>query len=99
MKLNRLRNIALGLVFFGLVIMCGGIYFRTHQLIIGILFVIGALCCLISVVLYFYLGMISMRLPQVECPSCKRITKMMGTTDNCMYCKAPVSILDSAMRD
>ncbi|MDB5085097.1 MAG: hypothetical protein JWN30_1983 [Bacilli bacterium] len=102
MKLNRLRNLALGLIFFGFIVMIFGFMLirlifpgnQPHPNMTGTLFLIGLICCLISVVMYFRLGVISIRIPQVECPSCHRMTKMLGTEDGCMFCGTPVSILD-----
>lgn len=96
-KLNKLRNIALSLVFIGIIIMYVGYAglsgylgstiqsvgwtFMTITIVIGFLFIMG------SSVMYMWIGMLSQKAPRVECPSCGKVTKILGKTDECMFCK------------
>ena len=95
MKLNRLRNLALGLMFVSFIVMYGSLYGRlspaTHFLLPAGL-TVGSLILLLSVAIYFRLGAISMRLPQVECPHCGRPTKMMGRDDGCQFCRKAIHL-------
>jgi hypothetical protein len=95
MKLNRLRNLALILMFVSFLVMYGSLYGRlaaaTHFLLpVGL--AVGSLILLVSVAIYFRLGVISMRLPQVRCPHCGRLTKMMGREDGCQFCRKPIRL-------
>ncbi|MBO8173401.1 MAG: hypothetical protein H0Z33_16155 [Bacillaceae bacterium] len=94
-KLNKLRTMALGVVFVGIIIMylgyagyagfLGGL-FQGSGIFMSIMMVIGLLLTVSSFLLYFWVGMLSTRAVQVECPTCRKPTKMLGTTDDCMFC-------------
>lgn len=95
MKLNRLRNFALGLMFVAFLVMYlstfGAKSPATHFLLpIGI--VGGVFIAIIAMFIYFRIGAISMRAPKVDCPQCGRTTKILGATDRCAYCKQPLRI-------
>lgn len=91
-KINKLRTIALSLVFIGIIIMYGGIFFQSSPLLMTIFMVIGFLCIILSTVIYFWVGMISTKTVQVVCPSCQKPTKMLGRVDACMYCNEPLTL-------
>ena len=93
MKLNRLRNLALALMFISFIVMyisSFSAFTPAKAIFLPIGLTIGTLLLLVSVAIYFRLGAISMRIPQVECPYCLRITKMLGVEDGCMFCKKPL---------
>jgi phage FluMu protein Com len=100
-KLNKLRNIAMLICFFGIGVMYIGyagfsgylgssfnhsMTFMSVFLALGIFFIMG------STVFYMYIGMLSSKALRVECPKCKRVTKMVGKVDDCMYCRQTLSI-------
>ena len=90
MKLHRLRNLAIGLIFGAFLIMYIGLFNTTWVLPVAI--VIGSLMILVSVGIYFRVGAMSMKIPAVECPNCHRKTKVMGMEDGCMYCRTPIRL-------
>ncbi|MCT8136961.1 hypothetical protein H1D32_03845 [Anaerobacillus sp. CMMVII] len=91
-KINKFRTIALSLVFIGIIIMYGGIFFQTSPLLMTIFMVLGFLSIIISTIIYFWVGMISTKTVQVVCPSCGKSTKMLGRVDACMYCDEPLTL-------
>ncbi|QOY36684.1 YgzB family protein [Anaerobacillus isosaccharinicus] len=91
-KINKMRTFALALVFIGIIIMYGGIFFQTSPLLMTVFMVLGFLCIIISTIVYFWVGMISTKTIQVVCPSCGRSTKMLGRVDACMYCNEPLTL-------
>ena len=96
MKLNRLRNFALFLMFVAFIIMyvstLGKLSPATKFLIpIGLM--IGILVALAAMFLYFRIGSISMRVPKVDCPHCGKTVKLLGESDNCPYCKKPLRMV------
>lgn len=58
-----------------------GMIFFSLTLVLGMLLIIG------SSIMYMWVGMLSTKAARVECPSCKKVTKILGTTDQCMFCK------------
>jgi Zinc-ribbon containing domain len=66
----------------------GSYAFMTLLLVIGFLLTMG------STVMFMISGMVSMSAPQVECPSCKKVTKMLGKKDACMFCGQPLLLED-----
>ncbi len=71
-----------GIVFFG----------QTGKIIAGIFMVLGMISLLISVAVYFWAGMLSTSATMLECPECGKPTKMLGTTDRCMFCKTMLTL-------
>ncbi|MBG9786708.1 MULTISPECIES: DUF2614 family zinc ribbon-containing protein [Brevibacillus] len=55
-----------------------------------IILIIGFLMMMVSTVLYMVSGMVSTTSPQVQCPSCGKVTKMLGKEDACMFCGQPL---------
>lgn len=95
MKLNRLRNLAMILMFGSFIVMYLSSFSALSPSIRFLLPVglsIGTIILLISVAIYFRLGVLSMRIPQVECPHCGRLTKMLVAEDGCMFCKKPLRL-------
>lgn len=66
----------------------GSYAFMTLLLIIGFLLTMG------STVLFMISGMVSTSAPQVKCPSCEKVTKMLGKEDACMFCGQPLRLED-----
>lgn len=100
-KLNRMRNYAMLTCFLGIGVMYIGYagfagflgsMFAQSVVFMSIFFGLGLLFILGSCVFYMYIGMLSSRALQVECPKCRRITKLVGKTDDCMYCRQTLSI-------
>ncbi|WP_144941891.1 DUF2614 family zinc ribbon-containing protein [Paenibacillus sp. 32O-W] len=92
-KVNEFRLWGLLLTMFGLVLMIvgtAGIVFDwgiAGKIIAGIFLVLGLISILCSMGVYFWAGMMSTSAVVIECPECQRITKMIGKTDRCMFCK------------
>ena len=91
MKLNRLRNVALGLIFLAFLLMYIGVVVSV-KILLPVMLVLGSIMLLISVFIYLRVGSMSMRIPTVECPHCHKKTKMLGTEDGCMYCRTPIRL-------
>ncbi|TLS35686.1 YgzB family protein [Pseudalkalibacillus caeni] len=91
-KINKIRTFALSLVFIGILIMYIGIFFKTSVLLMTIFMIIGFLATMASAVVYFWIGMLSTKAVQVECPNCHKTTKVLGKVDACMYCKQPLTL-------
>jgi hypothetical protein len=91
-KINKIRSFALALIFIGFVIMYGAIFFRENQLLVIIFMTLGLLSIIGSTVVYGWIGLLSTRAVQVECPNCKKHTKVLGRVDMCMYCNEPLTL-------
>lgn len=91
-KINKIRTFALALIFIGIVIMYIGIFFRSSMLVMTIFMLLGFLTVLSSALIYAWIGMLSTRAVQVVCPTCNKVTKMLGRVDACMYCKEPLTL-------
>ncbi|WP_170006536.1 YgzB family protein [Bacillus fonticola] len=86
-KINKIRTFALSLIFIGIVIMYGGIFFRESAIAMTVFMLVGFLCIIASTVVYFWIGMLSTKAVQVTCPNCHKVTKVLGRVDICMYCE------------
>lgn len=95
-KINRIRSFALGLVFFGFIIMYGAIFFKENPILVIIFMSLGLISILGSTAVYAWIGLLSTKAVQVECPNCGKHTKILGRVDMCMYCKEPLT-LDPAL--
>lgn len=97
-KVNEFRLWGLLLTMFGLLLMIlgtVGIVFRwgvAGQIIAGIFMAFGLLSVMASMAVYFWAGMLSTSATVLECPECGRMTKMLGKTDRCMFCKTLLSM-------
>jgi Protein of unknown function (DUF2614). len=90
-KISTMRTWALLLVFVGMGVMVFGtsgilMFGEIGKIIAAVFMVLGIISCLISMGIYFYVGMLSTSAPVLECPECGKRTKMLGKTDRCMYC-------------
>ncbi|MEH7419207.1 YgzB family protein [Neobacillus drentensis] len=91
-KINKIRTFALSLIFIGFIVMYIGIYFRTSPVIMTIFMLLGLLFIIASTVVYFWIGMLSTKTIQVNCPNCGKPTKMLGRVDMCMHCREPLTL-------
>ncbi|GAB7389339.1 YgzB family protein [Bacillaceae bacterium] len=100
-KINKLRNIALSLVFLGVLIMYIGYagfagYFGSsfhHSMtFMAIFLVLGFLMMIASCVMYMWVGMLSTKAVRVVCPTCGKTTKILGALDECMFCKQALTL-------
>ena len=91
-KINKIRTFALSLVFIGILIMYGGIFFRSYPIVMSIFMILGVLCVIASTVVYFWIGMLSTKTIQVVCPNCGKVTKVLGRVDMCMFCDEPLTL-------
>ncbi|MDX8362315.1 MULTISPECIES: YgzB family protein [Bacillaceae] len=91
-KINKIRTFALSLIFIGVLVMYGGIFFRSSVVVMTVFMILGLLCIVASTVVYFWIGMLSTKTVQVVCPSCQKPTKMLGKVDICMYCNEPLTL-------
>lgn len=92
-KINEFRLWGLLLTMGGMALMIvglAGIVFDWGQfgrIIAAIFMVLGMIGMLGSVAVYFWAGMLSTSTVALECPECGKVTKMLGKTDRCMFCK------------
>lgn len=91
-KINRIRTFALSLIFIGIIIMYGGVFFKSSPIIMTVFMIMGLLCIIASTVVYFWIGMLSTTTVQVVCPTCQKVTKILGRVDMCMYCNEPLTL-------
>jgi hypothetical protein len=91
-KINKIRTFALSLIFIGFIVMYGGIFFRSHPIVMTIFMLIGLLFIIASTIVYFWIGMLSTKTVQVVCPGCGKTTKILGRVDICMYCNEPLTL-------
>ncbi|MCU9595445.1 YgzB family protein [Caldibacillus thermolactis] len=91
-KINKIRTFALSLIFIGIAIMYGGLFLKDLPILMVILMILGFLCIIGSAVVYFLIGMLSMKAVQVICPSCNKTTKMLGRVDICMFCNETLTL-------
>ncbi|MFC4767644.1 DUF2614 family zinc ribbon-containing protein [Effusibacillus consociatus] len=89
MKLVRLRNLAIGLIFGAFLLMYLGVFVKS---LLPYFFVVGLVMITVSIGIYFRMGAISMRIPQVQCPNCGKNTKVLGREDGCMFCRTPIRL-------
>jgi predicted amidophosphoribosyltransferase len=69
-----------------------GIFFKENPILMTIFMILGLLCIVASTVVYFWIGLLSTRTIQVKCPSCGKVTKVLGRVDICMYCDEPLTL-------
>ncbi len=94
-KINRIRSFALGLIFLGMIVMYIGVFFFYYfksQIVFSIFLVLGMLALGLSFIVYFWIGMLSSRTIQVQCPNCDHYTKMLGRADICANCNQPLTL-------
>lgn len=96
-KINefRLWGLLLTMVGMGLMILgTAGIVFwgQSGKIVAAIGLVIGLVAMLGSLGVYFWAGMMSTSAVQLQCPECHKLTKMLGKTDRCMFCKTILTL-------
>ncbi|WP_068677628.1 YgzB family protein [Oceanobacillus sp. Castelsardo] len=91
-KINKIRSFALILIFVGILFMYGGILLKKVEWLMLILFALGVLAIVFSLVVYVWIGTLSLRSVPVVCPNCNKPTKMLGRVDACMHCKQPLTL-------
>ncbi|GGG09330.1 YgzB family protein [Paenibacillus abyssi] len=82
--------IGMGLMIFGTagIVLWG----QTGKIFAGVFMVFGMIAMLLSVGVYFWAGMLSTSATMLDCPECKRPTKMLGKTDRCMFCRTKLTL-------
>jgi hypothetical protein len=88
-KLNKIRTFALLLIFLGVGVMYIGFVWTK---LMALFFTLGMLFVMTSVGIYFWIGMLSTQAARVECPVCGKETKLLGKRDECMHCRAILSM-------
>jgi hypothetical protein len=96
-KISQLRTWGFLLTLIGMGFMVLGtaailLWGETGKIVLFISFVVGMLIMLGSMAIYFWAGMLSTGSVLIECPSCGKTTKMIGTTDRCMFCKTAITL-------
>lgn len=91
-KINKIRSFALALIFVGFVIMYAGIFFRENPIVMLIFISLGMIALMFSMVVYFWIGMLSTKAVIVNCPNCEKPTKILGRVDMCMHCREPLTL-------
>jgi hypothetical protein len=96
-KVNEFRLWGLLLMFVGMGFMIAGtaaivFKFPGSTIITGIGLVLGLITMLGSMAIYFWAGMLSTSAVQLECPECGQVTKLLGKTDRCMYCRTILTL-------
>ena len=91
-KINAFRTWGLMLTMIGMGLMVLGtagvvLWGQSGKWIAGIGLVVGLITMIGSMGIYFWAGMLSTSAVQLQCPECGKLTKMLGTTDRCMFCK------------
>lgn len=69
-----------------------GLLFKSTQWVMIIFFIIGILAILLSLIVYLWIGTLSLRAVPIICPTCEKPTKMLGRVDACMHCKQPLTL-------
>lgn len=96
-KINEFRLWGLLLTMLGMGLMVlgtAGIVFwgQSGKVVAAIGLAIGLIAMLASLAIYFWAGMLSTSAVQLECPECHKLTKMLGKTDRCMFCKTILTL-------
>lgn len=92
-KANEFRLWGLLLTLLGMLLMIvglAGIVFNwgmIGEIIAGIFMIVGMISLFGSMAIYFWAGMMSTNTRPVQCPECGKMTKVIGKTDRCMFCK------------
>ncbi|GGN53853.1 MULTISPECIES: YgzB family protein [Oceanobacillus] len=91
-KINKIRSFALILIFAGILLMYVGLIFKSREWLMVIFFIFGLLAIFASLIVYLWIGTLSLRAVPIICPSCEKPTKMLGRVDACMHCKQPLTL-------
>ncbi len=87
-KINTFRTIALLLIFLGFSVMYIGLLWPPA---VFVFMGLGLLFFLLSTAIYVWIGTLSSNAPRVVCPRCGKVTKVLGMTDRCMFCKTTLT--------
>lgn len=96
-KINAFRTWGLLLTMIGMGLMVlgtAGIVFwgQSGKIVAGIGLVLGLITMMGSLGIYFWAGMLSTSAVQLQCPECSKLTKMLGKTDRCMFCRTMLTL-------
>lgn len=96
-KINAFRTWGLLLTMIGMGLMIlgtAGIVFWGHsgKAFAAIGLVIGLIAMVGSLGIYFWAGMLSTSAIQIQCPQCSKLTKVLGQTDRCMFCRTILTL-------
>ncbi|PKR76974.1 hypothetical protein CEY16_14310 [Halalkalibacillus sediminis] len=91
-KINKIRTVALSLVFVGMIIMYIGLIFKNIEWLMVTLMILGIIAIGLSTAIYFWIGLLSTKAVPIVCPECEKPTKMLGRVDACMHCKQPLTL-------
>lgn len=97
-KVNEFRLWGLLLTMGGMLVMIiglAGVVFNwgsAGRVVAAVFLVVGMICLMASMAVYFWAGMLSTSAVSLECPECGRMTKILGKTDRCMFCKTILSL-------
>lgn len=91
-KLNKLRSYAMLILILGVGVMYLAILAKPYPILMAILMMLGFLIVILAASSYFWTGLLSNKAALVKCPSCGKTTKMLGTNDECMFCKQKISL-------
>ncbi len=91
-KINKIRSFALFLIFAGILLMYVGLLFKKIEWLMVIFFILGMLMIFLSLIVYLWIGTLSLRAVSIVCPNCGKQTKMLGRVDACMHCKQPLTL-------
>lgn len=91
-KIKRIRGYALIMLFAGLIVMYMGVFFVQIPWLFATFILLGIIPLLLSVAIYFWVGVVSTRTIVVTCPNCEKHTKILGHVDFCNHCNEPLTI-------
>ncbi|MBN6205966.1 YgzB family protein [Ralstonia pickettii] len=91
-KINKIRSFALILIFGGILLMYVGLLLKKTEWLMVIFFILGMLMIFLSLIVYLWIGTLSLRAVPIVCPNCDKPTKMLGRVDACMHCKQPLTL-------
>ncbi|WP_405099860.1 YgzB family protein [Oceanobacillus sp. FSL H7-0719] len=91
-KINKIRSFALILIFGGILLMYVGLLLKKTEWLMVIFFILGLLMIFLSLIVYLWIGTLSLRAVPIVCPNCEKPTKMLGRVDACMHCKQPLTL-------
>lgn len=96
-KINEFRLWGLVLTLAGMGLMILGtagllLWGENGKIIVYIFMVLGMFTMLGSMAIYFWAGILSTGAIILQCPECGKQTKILGTTDRCMFCKTILTL-------
>lgn len=96
-KINEFRLWGLLLILIGMGLMIlgtsGMLFFgEKGRIILYISMIVGMIAMAGSMIIYFWAGILSTSSVEITCPECEKVTKMLGKTDRCMFCKTILTL-------